>query len=157
MIRRTVRPAVWAIAAATGLALAGPAATADAATSPAEALRHTVIALVNVARTANGCTALRETAALDRSATSHARDMSANDYFSHSSLDGTSWYARVHSFGTKYPGGENIAMGFYSATSVMTAWLASPGHRANILDCQFKSIGVGQAGNGGYWVEDFAY
>jgi uncharacterized protein YkwD len=157
MNRSVARPAVWAITAATGLALAGPAPAADAATSQAETLRHTVIALVNVARAANGCKALRETADLDRSATSHAQDMSANNYFSHSSLDGTSWYTRLQSFGTKYPGGENIAMGYYSASSVMAAWLASPGHRANILDCQFKSIGIGQASDGGYWVEDFAY
>jgi uncharacterized protein YkwD len=157
MNRRVARCAVWGVAAATGLALAGPAPTADAATSPAETLRHAVIALVNTARAANGCPALRETAALDRSATAHARDMSANDYFSHSSRDGTTWYSRVKSFGVKYPGGENIAMGFTSPTSVMQAWLASPGHRANILDCQFKTIGVGGVSAGGYWVEDFAY
>jgi uncharacterized protein YkwD len=157
MIQGVARPAVWAVVIATGLALAGPAPAADAATSQAETLRHTVIALVNAARATTGCKALRETADLDRSATSHAQNMSANDYFSHSSYNGTSWYTRLESFGTKYPGGENIAMGFYSAASVMAAWLASPGHRANIADCQFKSIGIGQAPSGGYWVEDFAY
>jgi uncharacterized protein YkwD len=83
--------------------------------------------------------------------------MSATDYFSHSSADGTTWYARIKSFGVKYPGGENIAEGFYSAAAVMAAWLASPGHRANILDCRFRSIGVGQASAGGYWVQDFGY
>ncbi|HEX3825931.1 MAG TPA: CAP domain-containing protein [Sporichthyaceae bacterium] len=157
MIRGLARPAAWVVTAATGLALAGPAPAADAATSHAETLRHTVIALVDAARVTNGCKALRETADLDRSATSHATEMSADDYFSHSSADGTSWYIRLQSFGTKYPGGENIAMGYYSTASVMAAWLASPGHRANILDCQFKSVGVGQAPDGGYWVEDFAY
>ena len=157
MIAGIARPAVWAVVAATGLALAGPAPAADAATSHAETLRHAVIALVDTARAATSCKALRETADLDRSATSHAQEMSADDYFSHSSADGTGWYARLQSFGTKYPGGENIAMGYYSAASVMAAWLASPGHRANILDCQFKSIGIGQASDGGYWVQDFSY
>jgi uncharacterized protein YkwD len=130
--------------------------SADAASGQA-VLQRTVIASVNTARVANGCKALSQKADLDHSAVAHARDMSANDYFSHSSADGRTWYARVKSFGTKYPGGENIAAGFYSAASVEAAWMASPGHRANILDCQFTSIGVGQASNGGYWVEDFSY
>ncbi|HEX3610270.1 MAG TPA: CAP domain-containing protein [Sporichthyaceae bacterium] len=152
---RGVRTAAWALTAATGVTLLSPT-TAQAA-SGQSALQRTVIALVNAQRTLAGCSALSQKANLDHSAVAHAAEMSTMDYFSHSSYDGTTWYNRIKSFGVKYPGGENIAAGFFSATTVMTAWMNSPGHRANILDCQFKSIGVGQAANGGYWVEDFSY
>jgi hypothetical protein len=54
--------------------------------------------------------------------------------------------------------GENIAAGQPSPSEVMAAWIASPGHRANIEDPSFRSIGVGvaQGGIGPYWVQDFA-
>ncbi|MHB1009234.1 MAG: CAP domain-containing protein [Propionibacteriaceae bacterium] len=54
--------------------------------------------------------------------------------------------------------GENIAAGYPSVSGVTAGWMASPTHRANILNAKFKSISVGvaQAANGTYyWVEDF--
>jgi uncharacterized protein YkwD len=39
----------------------------------------------------------------------------------------------------------------------MTGWMKSPGHRANILNCKFRYIGVGQNPVGQYWVQDFGY
>src|SRR6202011_366502 len=54
--------------------------------------------------------------------------------------------------------GENIAYGYSSADAVMTAWLNSPGHRANIENASFAVIGVGAAANAVgtlYWVQDF--
>ena len=55
------------------------------------------------------------------------------------------------------PGGENIAQGQTSAQQVMTDWMNSSGHRANILNCQFTAIGVGLNTNGWYWTQDFGY
>jgi len=55
-------------------------------------------------------------------------------------------------------GGENIAYGQLSADEVMQDWMNSAGHKANILNCSFKAIGVG-IGHGGsygtYWTQDF--
>ena len=52
--------------------------------------------------------------------------------------------------------GENVAYGYSSPESVMQGWMTSPGHKANILNCSFKEIGVGLAQPGYYWTQDFA-
>jgi uncharacterized protein YkwD len=55
--------------------------------------------------------------------------------------------------------GENIAAGYPTPESVVAGWMASPGHRENILSAQFTEIGVGMANGGGsygmYWTEEF--
>ena len=43
-----------------------------------------------------------------------------------------------------------------SPQAVMTAWMNSPGHRANILNCSFKEIGLGLGQPNYYWTQDFA-
>lgn len=141
------------IAAAALLGGAHPAAAAD---STAE-LRTAVVKLTNVARANKGCGPLTANAQLTTAAQRHAKDMAAKGYFSHTSADGTSWDARIRSAGFKKPGGENIAQGFKTPARVLQAWLESPGHRRNILDCAFTSIGVGFTTDGGYWVQDFGY
>jgi uncharacterized protein YkwD len=110
-----------------------------------------------VARVAHGCRPLKENRLLDKSAQGHANDMAKKHYFAHNSINGTIWWKRIMKAGYKDPGGENIARGFSGATSVVQAWLHSPEHRRNIMDCQFRTIGVGYNGNGGYWVQDFGY
>jgi len=55
--------------------------------------------------------------------------------------------------------GENIAFGYSTAAAVMQAWMNSPGHRANILNPNFKEIGVGVVANAQgylYWTQEFA-
>ena len=51
--------------------------------------------------------------------------------------------------------GENIAMGYSSPEAVMTAWMNSAGHRANILSANFTTLGVGYVADGGYWTQWF--
>ena len=51
--------------------------------------------------------------------------------------------------------GENIAMGYSSPDAVMTAWMNSAGHRANILSANFTTFGVGYVADGGYWTQWF--
>ena len=56
------------------------------------------------------------------------------------------------------PRSENIAAGQPTVTAVMDAWMASPGHKANILNCAYTDIGVGYAVNSSgtpYWTQDF--
>ncbi len=114
-----------------------------------------VVALTNQARAQAGCPALRSDARLAAAAQAHSADMAANDYFEHDGLDGRSFAERLTAQGYPSPGGENIAQGQQSAQEVVTAWLNSPGHRANIDNCSFTTIGVGLAGTDKYWTQDF--
>jgi uncharacterized protein YkwD len=128
-----------------------------ASSSSRQAFRNSIVHLTNVARVAHGCRPLKQNSKLQKSAQYHANDMSAKNYFQHDSANGTIWWKRIMHFGYSDPGGENIARGFGSSASVMVAWLNSPEHRRNIMDCQFRTIGVGFNGHGDYWVQDFGY
>lgn len=118
-----------------------------------------VLTLVNAERAKAGCGALATSSALQRAAQGHSADMAANDYFSHTSQDGRTFADRIRAAG--YTGGaiaENIAAGQATATAVMTSWMNSPGHRANILNCAYRYLGVGYAKGGTYgtyWTQDF--
>ena len=114
-----------------------------------------VLNLVNAHRAAASCPALRADDQLARAATLHAQDMVDQGYFSHTSLDGRTFGDRVTAQGYARPGGENIAAGQQTAQAVVDAWMASEGHRANILNCDFTAMGLGRAGN--TWVQVFGY
>jgi uncharacterized protein YkwD len=114
-----------------------------------------VLDLVNAERTKAGCQALTEDKRLDAAAQGHSDDMSKNSYFSHTSQDGRTFVDREHNAGYPNPGGENIAEGYTSADAVMDGWMHSDGHRRNILDCSFTTIGIGVTTTGWYWVQDF--
>lgn len=114
-----------------------------------------VVALTNQARVNAGCAALRVDPRLTAAAQGHSDDMSARGYFAHDSLDGRTFSDRITAQGYPSPGGENIAQGQQDAQEVVTAWMNSPGHRRNIEDCSFTTIGVGLAGTDEYWTQDF--
>jgi uncharacterized protein YkwD len=117
-----------------------------------------VVRLVNVARAAAGCGALRVDSRLTTAARLHSEDMALRNYFSHTSLDGRSPWDRLEAQGYTAGSGENIAAGYATPVAVMDAWMKSTGHRANILNCSSRAIGVG-LGRGGsygiYWTQDF--
>ena len=83
----------------------------------------------------------------NRSAQVKAEDLLKRQYFAHESPDGKMVSSLVEDQGYAYIKiGENLALGnFVNDTDVVTAWMNSPGHRANILDAQFSEIGVGVA------------
>ncbi|MFG2776109.1 CAP domain-containing protein [Streptomyces sp. NPDC048350] len=116
-----------------------------------------VISLVNAERAKAGCGPLSANATLTRAAQGHSEDMAARDYFDHTNPDGAGPGERVTAAG--YPWstyGENIAMGQSTPEQVMEGWMNSPGHRANILNCDFKEIGIGVHSEGGpYWTQVF--
>ena len=100
-----------------------------------------------------GLPALTRDARLDRAAQLHAENMARQGRMSHI-LDGRSVGARVCAEGVCRIGvGENVAMGQRSTGEVMAAWMASPGHRANIRG-QYRLVGVGHSN--GYWCVVFA-
>ncbi|MFC4335651.1 CAP domain-containing protein [Salininema proteolyticum] len=119
-----------------------------------------VIELVNDRRAENGCGPLEVSPELTAAAEGHAEDMGVNDYFDHDSLDGRSVGDRAAEAGFHAGVGENIAKGQRSPEEVMEAWMDSPGHRANILKCDWNFIGTGYylTGDGiPYWVQNFGW
>jgi uncharacterized protein YkwD len=92
----------------------------------------------------------------------HSEDMGAQDYFSHTSLDGRSFLDRMLQAGWSgsCPCGENIAAGYSSPTSVVNGWMNSPGHCANIMNPSYSVTGIGYAYDnsgsyGAYWTQNF--
>ena len=115
-----------------------------------------VVSLVNEIRAQYGLSALTLDESLCRYARVKSQDMQQNGYFSHESPTYGSPFDMMRSFGISYSyAGENIAMGYSSAQSVVEAWMNSAGHRANILSANFTYIGVGYIANGGYWTQWF--
>ncbi|MFF3405059.1 sigma-70 family RNA polymerase sigma factor [Streptomyces sp. NPDC002742] len=117
-----------------------------------------VVTLVNKERAAAGCGPLTEDAQLEDAARGHSDDMAARAFFDHTNPDGAGPGERITAAGYRWSTyGENIAMGQQTPQAVMDSWMNSPGHRANILNCSFKNIGVGvHKGSGGpWWTQDF--
>jgi uncharacterized protein YkwD len=141
-----------------------PAQTTTAAppppvtTAPPDASAQAqVVSLVNAARKDAGCGPLATDASLTTAAQGHASDMAQRDYFEHTTPEGVTFDQRIRNAGYSRPGAENIAKGARTADSVMELWMNSPGHRANILNCDLNTIGVGLDRNGFYWVQDFGF
>ena len=131
---------------------------AKPATTTVSRFAATVATLVNQQRAKAGCGALTVNAKLTKAAQAHSADMAAHNYFSHTDLQGHSPSQRVDAVGYSWRmTGENIAAGQADPQTVMTAWMNSPGHRANILNCGYKDLGVGVAmqGNTPFWTQDF--
>lgn len=102
-----------------------------------------VFDLINKQRTQNGLSPLKENSELQRVARIKAQDMVNNNYFSHTSPTYGSPFDMMKSFKISYnTAGENIA-GNSSNSSAVTAWMNSPGHRANILNGSFNQTGIG--------------
>ncbi|MFF5142733.1 CAP domain-containing protein [Streptomyces sp. NPDC013157] len=115
-----------------------------------------VLELVNAERGKVGCSALTLNTTLTKVAQAHSEDMALHQNMSHSGSDGSSPGDRITGAGYTWSAyGENVAYGYASPEQVMAAWMASPGHKANILNCAFKEIGVGLAQPDSYWTQDF--
>ncbi|WP_323186552.1 CAP domain-containing protein [Streptomyces sp. NBC_00878] len=125
-------------------------------TSTAEA---EVLSLVNEERAKAGCSPVTASNSLAALAEAFSEDMAARGFFDHTDPSGASPWDRAEKAGVTNLGGENIARGQADAAAVMEAWMNSPGHRANILNCDFKTLGVGAhfASGGPWWTQDFGY
>lgn len=120
-----------------------------------------VLTLVNQQRAADSPpkAALARHAGMSQVAFEHSADMAARGFFAHTNPDGESPFDRLAAAGIGYStAGENIAAGYATPSDVMAGWMASPGHRANILSASFTEIGIGvkQGGSYGiYWTQVF--
>lgn len=105
-----------------------------------------VLDLVNAHRAEAGCGALTLDGALDANSQAWSDAQAAADTMSHSPGAGTTY-------------GENVAVGYPTAADVVAAWMASPGHRDNILNCEYSTTGTGVTADdtGPYWTQQFGF
>lgn len=90
----------------------------------------------------------------------HCNDMIKRGFFSHDNPDGKTPFDRMRNAGLSYRmAGENIAAGQYSPEAALESWMNSKGHRKNILNPDFQSMGAGVVKGGKYgiyWAQEFA-
>lgn len=112
----------------------------------AAVIESAIISLTNGERVSHGAGELHVNEVLTRAAQAKANDMAARGYFSHVGPTGEQpwkWFAEA---GYDYAyAGENLATRFYESSDVVTAWMNSPGHRANVLKGVYQDIGIGIA------------
>lgn len=118
-----------------------------------------VVELVNIERQKNGLAPLKMDSAISNVARTKSKDMATNNYFAHQSPTYGSAGNMLTQFGINWSAwGENIAYGQRTPEAVVTAWMNSSGHRANILNTTFTKIGVGYATKADgtpYWTQMF--
>ncbi|BFV55204.1 hypothetical protein KCMC57_up03080 [Kitasatospora sp. CMC57] len=135
-----------------------PPAPVTAAANRSAAAQQQVLDLVNTERSKNGCGPVKANSKLQAAAQGHSDDMAARNFFSHTNPDGNGPQPRIEAAGYRWSTwGENIARGQQDAAAVMDAWMKSPGHRANILNCAFTEMGLGThfASGGPWWTQNF--
>ena len=112
----------------------------------AAVIESEILSLTNEKRASNGLAALKEEQRLILSAQQKANDMAARGYFAHTGPDGREPWSWIERAGYDYRyAGENLAVRFVDSGDVINAWMASSGHRANILKPQYSEVGVGIA------------
>jgi uncharacterized protein YkwD len=140
------------------VASAGTARCANAAVVPnagtLDEARHATLCLVNRERTKRGLPKLRTNRALQASARAYARDMVRRSFFDHVTPGGETLTQRIRD-NTRYLAGalrwqigENLAWGTGSRATpaqIVSGWMHSPGHRANIVNRGFREMGMGIA------------
>jgi uncharacterized protein YkwD len=137
-----------------------PGARVEITQAPPDQMRLAVLCLVNEQRTERGLPKLTPSAKLDRSAQGWTDSMVDSDEFTH----GDAFTDRISATGFDWTTvGENIATGYETPSSVVQAWMRSPGHCANILDPAYREVGTGVSARRiprastelGTWTQDF--
>ena len=91
---------------------------------------------------------------LAQAAYAHSNDMQTQNYFSHTAKNGSDPGTRIRNAGYQWRTyGENIALGYRNEQEVMNGWLESEGHCRNIMNPNFREMGVGREGD--YWTQEF--
>jgi uncharacterized protein YkwD len=117
-----------------------------------DAVRTAVLCLINRERAQHGEAPLVISTDLERAGEEHGQELVADDYFAHVTPSGVTPVDRIGATGyipgpeAGYVIGENLAWGTLSLStpaSVVAAWIASPGHLANILESQYRETGIG--------------
>jgi uncharacterized protein YkwD len=137
-------------------------------------IRASVLCLINHVRAEHSLQPLAANAQLEAAAEGHCSELVADDYFAHVSPSGETPVDRIKATGyipdttAGYVIGENLAWGTYSLSTpqaIVEAWVASPGHLANILESRYTETGIGltpavpeslgEGNPGGTYAEEF--
>ncbi len=145
VVTATPAPATPAPPPATTAPAVRPTPSLNPAQIRARAVMVQVVRLTNEERREAGCPALAVDGHLVTASLRQSNYMARTRLFSHVWRDGSTFVDRSEASGYQQPAGENIAWGYRSAPEVMEAWMASPGHRHNILNCKARSFGAGVA------------
>lgn len=166
----SVALAVMMVAAlAASAARACESANASASTVSKRVMVRATLCVLNAERARQGLRPLKLNRKLSKAARRHSRAMASRHFFSHTSPDGSTFVDRIRGTGylsgaSSWSIGENIAYGSGgqgTPRAIGSAWMTSPGHRANILSSSFSSIGIGIVartpfgGNGATYTTDF--
>ncbi|MEU3756118.1 CAP domain-containing protein [Streptomyces olivoreticuli] len=137
---------------------AGPGTATEAVDLQATPVAQ-ILALVNQERAKVGARPLAPSPRLTSLAQSFSDDMARRGFFAHTDPDGRTPWDRAARHGIGNLGGENIARGQPDPRAVMEAWMHSTGHRANILNREYRTLGIGvNPGSGGpWWTQDFGF
>jgi hypothetical protein len=101
-----------------------------------------LLELTNIERQKEHLSPLQYNAKLEKAATEKAKNMFAHNYWAHYGPDGASPWDFILATGYKYEyAGENLAKDFMFSNDVVTAWMNSPTHRANIIKPEYSEIG----------------
>ena len=117
---------------------------------PESQLQVALLAQINAFRAAHGLARLHVSAPLDRVADGHSVQMARLGYFSHDSANGQSFSSRIAQVYSprgyrSWSVGENLVWGgpAIGASRAFRLWLASPPHRANLLNARWREVGLG--------------
>ena len=134
-------------------AVAGTAHASDATPATTErlqALDGQILTRLNATRAAHGLRPLVVSGELENAAVAHSRDLIQAGVFQHDSPDGTSFVQRLKHFYSpsgysSWTAGENILYNTadIDAETAIQAWLDSPPHRENMLDPDWREVGIG--------------
>lgn len=116
------------------------------------AFEQRVVELVNIERAKVGAAPLKRNSELDYAARYHSRDMYEDNYIDHNTMDRVNGslvkqcgpFDRIKLYYSGYSyAGENAALGYLTPEDVVAGWMASEGHRGNILKPEYREIGIG--------------
>lgn len=150
-VRHLLALAVLALVGVTALpaGASGAAQASSAAIERLQTLDQALLARTNQVRADNGLQPLVLSPALSRSAAFHSRSMLEGGFFAHESKDGTPFASRVKRFYSPagyslWSAGENLLYGSPTpeAAAAVDAWLNSPPHRRNMLDPDWREVGI---------------
>jgi uncharacterized protein YkwD len=150
-------------AAPTTVAPITPAPTTAAPSGPVmDSEERAFVTLINNYRAANGLGSLILSVTITNAAEWMAKDMAEKNYFSHTDSLNRDPFQRMAAFGYPQQGyrGENIAAGNALASATFDQWKNSPGHNANMLNANFRIMGIARYYVAGstyrwYWVNNF--
>jgi uncharacterized protein YkwD len=138
--------------------VARTATTTSSGDKEDHAFEQRVLELINVERAKYGLSPVRYNGALDNASEKHAEHMAIVGKMAHDGIGDGDPGERIRAEGFRKAWGENVATGQTSPEQVVREWMASPGHRRNILDPNYQQMGVAYvtASNGrSYWAQSF--